>query len=360
MIVKCVPRPLIQFVDYIVNRDTPLSVRVECISIAIYVVTLFLGLVATVLGLTGPQTTLLAFSNRLFFGTLCLLIGLFLLGRITYKTFFTILLHCTLLFTSVEMIYAAIYHSVYYMMLLVGDMFILAVNHLFALLTYRRNTSFVLGGSGIGIYILCMLLTHDSSLYNFFITYLLMFVALMLMGHFMYVSKTQLVERVASLEEEKEADMALLHLFRLERQNIKAFAMLAKKHHNVMEADKLLDMLDNDSQFCLLNNIRAVLQAKAVKNVQMEIAFPELTRSEREIARLIIMGKTLKEICLELDKSESNITVQRSNMRRKLHLQQSDSLKDNLRERLNGVIGTPPMVINCNHVYRLSTILSAA
>ena len=55
--------------------------------------------------------------------------------------------------------------------------------------------------------------------------------------------------------------------------------------------------------------------------------FPELTPSEIEICRLVILGKTLKEVCEILGKSESNITCQRSNIRKKIGLKPSDNLR---------------------------------
>ncbi|MCB6994855.1 hypothetical protein LI089_00685 [Alistipes communis] len=55
--------------------------------------------------------------------------------------------------------------------------------------------------------------------------------------------------------------------------------------------------------------------------------FPELTPSEIEICRLVILGKGLKEVCRELSKVESNITSQRRHIRIKLGLQPSDNLK---------------------------------
>ena len=59
----------------------------------------------------------------------------------------------------------------------------------------------------------------------------------------------------------------------------------------------------------------------------------ELTKSEKEICQLILKGKTLKEICLELGKSESNITSQRSHIRRKLNMERKDDLKRVLQQR---------------------------
>ena len=77
-----------------------------------------------------------------------------------------------------------------------------------------------------------------------------------------------------------------------------------------------------------------MLAMEMERNSLTEI-FPELSPSEIEIYRLVIMGKSLNEVCSILRKSESNITCQRSNIRKKLGLQSSDNLKKVLQERFN-------------------------
>lgn len=58
-----------------------------------------------------------------------------------------------------------------------------------------------------------------------------------------------------------------------------------------------------------------------------------LTFSEKEICKLILQGHTLKEICAELNKSESNITSQRCHIRKKLNMDRRDDLRRTLEVR---------------------------
>lgn len=55
--------------------------------------------------------------------------------------------------------------------------------------------------------------------------------------------------------------------------------------------------------------------------------FPMLSDTELTVARLIAVGKTIKEIAIELDKSISNIGTVRVNIRRKLNLAPNQDLK---------------------------------
>lgn len=58
-----------------------------------------------------------------------------------------------------------------------------------------------------------------------------------------------------------------------------------------------------------------------------------LTFSEKEICKLILQGRSLKEICAELNKSESNITSQRCHIRKKLNMDRRDDLRRTLEVR---------------------------
>lgn len=341
-LLRFLPKPLSEFISQIISPNTPQGMRHQNICITIYVCTLFIGMLATILGLTGPQVALLSLFNKLFFLTICLLIGLFLMGKLKVETAFVIFMMGTQFFTSVEMVYCAFHPSNYYMMLLIGNMYILAINHLFALLTFRTTTSLVLGIWSAVVYIACMIISSDSSLINFCLTYIFIFAGLTLLGHNLQADLLETKEKNAALEEEQEDDRALLSLFRMERKNIRTFAKLAKEQHSELDAERLLNMLDNSLQTNIIANVQSIIQAKEMEQVQLEQIFPSLTQSELQIAKLVLQGKTLKETCKLLGKTESNITVQRTNIRKKLGLQTSDNLRAELRKRVEGLIPPPP------------------
>lgn len=112
-----------------------------------------------------------------------------------------------------------------------------------------------------------------------------------------------------------------------------AYIRLSKMEHEAAETKNLLELLSDEVRNNVISNVKeAMLEME--RNSLTEI-FPELSPSEIEIYRLVIMGKSLNEVCSILRKSESNITCQRSNIRKKLGLQSSDNLKKVLQERFN-------------------------
>lgn len=110
------------------------------------------------------------------------------------------------------------------------------------------------------------------------------------------------------------------------------------------EEKKALEMLanirdlDHDKAESLLERLLLKCVGLATERLRKEerellawdLICVELTKSEKVICKLILEGKTLKEICSILNKSESNITSQRCHIRRKLKMGRKDDLRRTL------------------------------
>lgn len=109
---------------------------------------------------------------------------------------------------------------------------------------------------------------------------------------------------------------------------------------NLNESDKekvysLLSRLSYTHQEELLNNIKDYYHQQYIETVNLLSICPSLTPSEVEICKLILIGKSLKEICFSLHKTPSNITSQRTHIRKKLNLVKQDDLRTSLMVLLN-------------------------
>lgn len=103
----------------------------------------------------------------------------------------------------------------------------------------------------------------------------------------------------------------------MEKEQVRAYVRLAKQRHRTVETNNLLEMLGVEAQNNVIHNVKEAVTAKEMEQYHLSEVFPELIPSEIEICRLVILGKTLKEVCKILGKSESNITCQHSNIRKK-------------------------------------------
>ena len=133
----------------------------------------------------------------------------------------------------------------------------------------------------------------------------------------------------------KHDEEEILGFLNIKKEQVMAYIRLSKMEHEAAETKNLLELLSDEVRNNVISNVKEAMLAMEMERNSLTEIFPELSPSEIEIYRLVIMGKSLNEVCSILRKSKSNITCQRSNIRKKLGLQSSDNLKKVLQERFN-------------------------
>ena len=114
----------------------------------------------------------------------------------------------------------------------------------------------------------------------------------------------------------------------------KALLMLADlKDEEKDMAVNLLSRLRPEQQKNILERAAEQLKTSELSKKAWDLVCADLTNSERVICQMVLEGKMLKEICIELNKSESNITSQRSHIRKKLNMDRKDDLRRELEKR---------------------------
>ena len=114
----------------------------------------------------------------------------------------------------------------------------------------------------------------------------------------------------------------------------KALHMLADlKDEEKDKTVNLLSRLSSEQQQNILDRAAEQLKTSELSKKAWNLVCADLTNSEKQICQMVLEGKMLKEICIELNKSESNITSQRSHIRKKLNMDRKDDLKRELEKR---------------------------
>lgn len=120
----------------------------------------------------------------------------------------------------------------------------------------------------------------------------------------------------------------------LREEEKKALHMLADlKDEEKDKTVNLLSRLSSEQQQNILDRAAEQLKTSELSKKAWDLVCADLTNSEKQICQMILEGKMLKEICIELNKSESNITSQRSHIRKKLNMDRKDDLKRELEKR---------------------------
>lgn len=122
-----------------------------------------------------------------------------------------------------------------------------------------------------------------------------------------------------------------MRTLRLNRQEIEAYISICRKNPDDKKGiDKLFGMLSEEAQRNIINAARQRLEAIASEESRVKAAFPSFTPMELTVARLVMSNMKLSQIIALTGKSESNISVVRSRIRKKLNLRPGDDLREAL------------------------------
>ena len=289
-------------------------------------------LLSNILGLSGAFDPFFTASNIVFLIVVVSSFAAYLLGKIGVVRGIAFLAVATQVFIGMDILYSAFVPTLKdNTMVILINMLILAGNMFFSLAAYQARLTRWLVGIALGVYLVCVIVTGNESLRNYFFMLMLvmLFISLLSLGIARNGEYLVNVNKILQREEEE-----LLQVLRINKRQVKAYVALAKEKHDVKLTEHLLDLLGEASQKNVIDNVLQYIQTRELSMQNLERVFPELSFSEREICYLILQNKKLSEICVLLNKTESNITTQRGNIRKKLGMNPSDNLQKVLEKRI--------------------------
>ena len=297
-----------------------------------FAVMLSLGILSNILGLSGAFDPFFTASNIVFLIVVVSSFAAYLLGKIGVVRGIALLAVATQVFIGMDILYSAFVPTLKdNTMVILINMLILAGNMFFSLAAYQARLTRWLVAIALGVYLVCVVVTGNESLRNYFFMMLLILLFISVLSLGIARNGEYLVNANKILQREEEE---LLQVLRINKKQIKAYVALAKERHNVKQTEHLLDLLGEASQKNVIDNVLQYIQTRELSKQNLERVFPELSSSEREICYLILQNKKLAEICVLLNKTESNITTQRGNIRKKLGMLPSDNLQKVLEKRI--------------------------
>lgn len=323
------------FTNNLTHRERNYVDRQRQIIFLCYSLTMAIGTCANILEVTGAYDIFYTLTNSNLLLIILFLTALYVAKRITIihsLTILTLSVHITI---AADNWYGVLMPSLPNCNLVILiNMLILAGNLFISLATYLTRVTQVNAIIALVTYIGCMVITKDQTLEDYFLIILLIFISISLLGFLIAKNAKRLENENQSLRRD-EAD--LLHILRLNKAQIKAYIKLAKEEHHHDETRQLLDILGKTSQKNLIANVTEFMRHQDTEMSKIDLAFPELSASEKGICQLILRNKKLGEICKTLNKTESNINTQRANIRKKLGLKPSENLQEILTRRMKDV-----------------------
>lgn len=241
---------------------------------------------------------------------------------------------CTVnqLLISLSMIVRAYDGSPYGINVIIGDMVLAVSNILLVIGAYIRRMPYILATLILFTYGYCLWITGNSTIGMMLPIFYIPVITLALTGQ-------RLAHNVRLLEQEKdrlrEDEEKILNLFELDKTQLMAYIALAREKGLSFEQTRLmLDSAGRRAEENIRDNVARYMRQSQIDYENIAQRLPELSPSEIEICRLILRDKKLKEISAILDKSQSNVTCQRTNIRAKLGLRRGDNLHEALRNRV--------------------------
>lgn len=300
-----------------------------------YSLIMAIGTCANIWGLTGSFDSFYTMTNSVLFTFIIILAGFYIAQKLSIIKALTLLSLAVHIIISIDNWYGALRPTLpNNILVIIINMLILASNLIISLATYITRITQINAIIAMVTYIGCMLITGNDALEDYFLIILLIFISISLLGF-------QIAKNAKRLENENkdlrrdEAD--LLHILRLNKAQIKAYIKLAKEEHHHDETRQLLDILGETSQKNLIANVTEFMRHQNTEKSKIDLAFPKLSTSEKEICQLILRNKKLGEICKILNKTESNINTQRANIRKKLGLKPTENLQEILTRRMKDI-----------------------
>ena len=301
-----------------------------------YVLILVLGILSDLLEISGSFDIFYKYTNSIMLLLILLWVACYLTKRTSILRTVSLLSVTTQLFIAIDAVYCVVNPSVpHTQMVILVNILILTGNTMFSIATYQGLMVLVNVVIAIVAFFSCMMFSANSDYKQYVVMVLLVFTYIGILGlHIARISQWLHDENISIKQEEEE----LMHLLKLNKEQLKLYIQLAKKEYSEDETRLILSQFNERTQKYIIHNVTKYINAEASTDECIEQAFPDLTPSERNIAQLILRGCKLSSICMILNKTETNVSTQRANIRRKLGLKSTDSLYEALKTRMDGNI----------------------
>lgn len=251
----------------------------------------------------------------------------------------TLLSFCIIVFAielSGEMVYLATQSS-YHAILYISADATQALSIILLSLTGLNKRVVVIAGSIVFITWSTICLIVKGDLWDIYVINAVIFAAATLYGYFAIERIIDVVARYNDLTVERNMMHAMQHMT---RDQLNALIKLGlKKNQTPEETQQLLRAAGADAQHIINENVSAVVRQQIINEQLLAEHLPELTTTELQVAKAILMKLQLSEMITMTGKSKGNITTIRSRIRRKLKLAPTDQLYNSLFLR---VFGTQP------------------
>lgn len=309
------------------SREVTFIGKQRLTTFVVYVAVLTIGISCNIFGITSVRDDFFKCINIIYLAVTETVFLLYVLHVLKIKTALYISTNVSHMVISVEILHFANIGTNYSMVLAIATFVLLAINIIYSLLSYLKYNSYILVGITVMICCICVFVFKSAALYTFLTLFITSFTMLSVLGERLVRNTNMLESENAKYRKEEEQ---FLTLFRMRREQVKAYLLLAQKKMPPDNVEKTLGQMQPYQISNVMHNITTYIKEHQTNLDDLKTIFTELTASETEICRLVLQNKKQGEICELLGKSKTNVNTQRAHIRKKLKIPTEESLADAL------------------------------
>lgn len=134
----------------------------------------------------------------------------------------------------------------------------------------------------------------------------------------------------------REEENDILQAFNMTREELMAYISMSKTaDQSQKDVSEFFEHLDERTEHNIIKAVRQRETEVRMKNVELTKALPMLSPTEIDVCRLILQGKTKKEIATITGKTTNNVSAVRIHIRKKLGLTTEQDLQEELKKRVS-------------------------
>lgn len=296
------------------------------------VITGILGFPMHILGVWGSSDWVLQGLSIAIFVGLAAMLTLYLLRKISlYWAFFGygIVMQSTL---SAKIIYIAVTMPAGASYLIIFNSFISMLVILVLAMGYMRHLPTILTIVSFATSVIARNIRPEVVQMQFLLFFIFIELFSCLLGFMAWRHLHEAEKENADFRDEEGKILKTLHMT---KEELTAYlAMSLSDDHDPKFVRNIFDSLDERSEHNILKAVKEHEMEKRMQTVDISDAFPMLSATEQEVCRLILHGKTLREIATLLGKNTNNISSVRIHIRKKLGLTNGQDLRQYLMEKV--------------------------
>ena len=310
-------------------REPSFIGRQRLITFIVYATILTIGTICNIIGITGVRDAFYTNINILFLASTLTFATLYTLKAAKLTTCLyamTIISHIVLSAETIRFAYTGDAHSI---TLAVGTFVLLSLNIAYSNAAYLKYNSYILCAITIAVCIICAFHLHTRTLHCFLTLFTTSFIMVSILGEQLVANTVLLTSENKKYKKDEEE---FLTMFRIRREQIKAYIHLAQNRLPAEKIDMLFEQMQPYQISNVVYNITKYTEHHRAMLEKIADILPELTPSELSVCRLVLEGKKQGEICSLLNKTKTNVNTHRAHIRKKLNITTNENLRDALEQ----------------------------